>query len=47
MSAGNVNILMNLWAATQDVKGEVVDLPFADNWDLHSTIDSILLGDIP
>ena len=46
-SAGNVNILMNLWAATQDIKGEVVDPPFADNRDLHSTIDSIPLGDIP
>jgi hypothetical protein len=47
MSAGNVNILMNLWAATQDVKGEDVNPPFADTRDLHSTIDSIPLGDIP
>ena len=47
MSAGNVNILMNLWAATQDVKGEDVNPPFADTQDLHSTIDSIPLGDIP
>ena len=47
MSAGNVNILMNLWAATQDIKGEVVNPPFMDTWDQHSTIDLIPLGNIP
>ncbi|KAF8151395.1 hypothetical protein B0H34DRAFT_784675 [Crassisporium funariophilum] len=47
MSAGNTNILMNIWAALQEAKGEVVDPPFSDACGLHSTIDSIPLGNIP
>jgi len=46
MSAGNTNILINIWAASQEAKGGVVDPRFPDARGLHSTIDSIPLGDI-
>lgn len=44
MSAGNINELMQLWAATLP-PGQ--DPPFADSRDLYESIDTIPLGDIP
>ncbi|KAJ8453442.1 hypothetical protein ONZ51_g13594 [Trametes cubensis] len=44
MSAGNINELMQLWAATLP-PGQ--DPPFADAKDMLNTIDSIPLADIP
>jgi hypothetical protein len=45
MSAGNINILMDLWAATLLKHGDAP--PFANTADLYDTIDSTPLGDIP
>ncbi|KAF8815131.1 hypothetical protein BYT27DRAFT_7080784, partial [Phlegmacium glaucopus] len=47
MSAGNIDILMNLWASQQESCNEEVDPPYAHARDLYSTIDSIPLGDTP
>ncbi|KAH9855914.1 hypothetical protein C2E23DRAFT_720427, partial [Lenzites betulinus] len=44
MSAGNINELMQLWAATLP-PGQ--DPPFANAKDMYESIDSIPLGDIP
>ncbi|KAF8815301.1 hypothetical protein BYT27DRAFT_7226011 [Phlegmacium glaucopus] len=46
MSAGNIDILMNLWASRQERKHEEVDPPFSNARDLHTRIDLISLGDI-
>ncbi|KAF8800429.1 hypothetical protein BYT27DRAFT_7262837 [Phlegmacium glaucopus] len=46
MSAGNIDILMNLWASRQEQKHEEVDPPFSNARDLHTRIDSIPLGNI-
>lgn len=45
MSAGNINILLDLWAASLLGHGELP--PFADAADMYTTIDSTPLGDIP
>jgi Plavaka transposase len=45
MSAGNINILLDLWAATLLKHDEPP--PFADAADMYETIDSTPLGDIP
>jgi hypothetical protein len=45
MSAGDVNTLMDLWAATLVKHGD--SPPFANISDLHDTIDSTPLGDVP
>jgi hypothetical protein len=45
MSEGDINILMDLWAASVLKHG--AKPPFANYQDLHHTIDSIPLGDIP
>ena len=47
MSAGNIDILMNLWAARQASRNEEVDPPYADSKDVYGTVDSISFGDIP
>ncbi|KAF8806880.1 hypothetical protein BYT27DRAFT_7223998 [Phlegmacium glaucopus] len=47
MSAGNIDILMNLWASRQESCNEEVDPPYAHARDLYSTINSIPLGDTP
>jgi hypothetical protein len=44
MSAGNINILLDLWAATLLKHNNKP--PFADCRDLYKTIDSTLVGDI-
>jgi len=38
---------MKLWASRQEQHNEEVDPPYAHARDLHSTIDSIPLGDTP
>jgi len=43
MSQGNVNILMELWAATT----EDGNAPFWDHWEMLLTIDAINGGDTP
>ena len=45
MSAGNVNTLMDLWAAT--LLKHRGSPPFANISDLHNAIDSTPLGDVP
>jgi hypothetical protein len=45
MSAGNINTLLDLWAATLVKHDEPP--PFANAADLYETIDSTPLGDIP
>lgn len=45
MSAGNINILLDLWAATLLKHNEPP--PFANAADMYETIDSTPLGDIP
>jgi hypothetical protein len=45
MSAGNINILLDLWAASL-LKHEEPP-PFASATDMYETIDSTPLGDIP
>jgi hypothetical protein len=45
MSAGNINTLLNLWAATLLKHDEPP--PFANSADMYKTIDSTPLGDIP
>jgi hypothetical protein len=47
MSAGNTSLLMDLWAALQESDNTEPNPPFHNAKDLHDTIDSILLGDIP
>ena len=44
MSAGNINELLQIWAATLPANE---DPPFINKRDLHQTIDSIELGDAP
>ena len=44
MSAGNIDALLQLWAAEALARGE--DPPFRDHKDLYQTIDSTPLGDI-
>lgn len=44
MSAGNINELLQIWAATLPPDE---DPPFINKRDLHQTIDSIELGDAP
>ncbi|KAG0698488.1 hypothetical protein DFH29DRAFT_1002799 [Suillus ampliporus] len=44
MSTGDINILLDLWAATLLKHND--KSPFADCCDLHKTIDSTLVGDI-
>jgi Plavaka transposase len=45
MSAGDINSLLNMWAATLAPHGD--DLPFCNHTDLYNTIDSTPLGDVP
>lgn len=45
ISAGSINALMDLWAATLLPHDDVP--PFSDHKDLHETIDSTKLGDAP
>jgi hypothetical protein len=45
MSGGDINILMDLWAASLLKHGDPP--PFADHDDMYATIDSTPLGDIP
>jgi hypothetical protein len=45
MSAGNIDILLDLWAAS--LFRHDVEPPFFDHADLYDTIDSIPLGDVP
>jgi hypothetical protein len=52
MSAGNINILMQLTAAWQNSRSELeesepVDPPFNSARHMQSVIDSIPLGDVP
>ena len=47
MSAGNMDILMNLWAARQASINEEIDPPYADSKDVYGMVDSISFGDIP
>lgn len=47
MSAGNISLLMDLWAAHQQSDNATPNPPFQNAKDLHDTIDSIPLGDIP
>ena len=52
MSAGNINILMQLMAAWQNSRSnldelEHMDPPFNSARHMQSVIDSILLGDVP
>ncbi|KAG1867264.1 hypothetical protein DFJ58DRAFT_714463 [Suillus subalutaceus] len=44
MSVGNINILLDLWAATLLKHNDKP--PFADSRDLYKTIDSTLVGDV-
>lgn len=44
MSAGNINELLQIWAATLPPDE---DPPFINKRDLHQSIDSIELGDAP
>ena len=44
MSAGNINELLELWAATLP---EDQDPPFVNKQDLYDTIDNIEIGDAP
>jgi hypothetical protein len=44
MSAGDINLLLNLWAASLLIHND--DPPFTDAKDLYTTIDSIPLGDV-
>lgn len=45
MSAGNINILLDIWAAT--LYGTGRSPPFANADDLYHVIDSAALGDVP
>lgn len=45
MSVGDVDTLMELWAATQAEKGQAVDPPFANARDLRDSIDAISKGE--
>jgi hypothetical protein len=45
MSAGDVNALLKLWEASLAAHSETP--PFESNNDLHATIDSTPLGDVP
>jgi hypothetical protein len=45
MSGGDINILLNLWAASLAEHGD--DPPFNSHDDLYDTIDSTPLGDVP
>lgn len=44
MSAGNIDVLLNIWAATLAAHGD--SPPFNKHADLYSTIDSTPLGDV-
>jgi len=44
MSAGDINFLLNLWAASLLIHND--DPPFTDAKDLYTAIDSIPLGDV-
>lgn len=45
MSAGNINTLLALWAASLAIHND--EPPFSDTAQMYNTIDSIPLGDIP
>ncbi|KAH9944801.1 hypothetical protein B0H21DRAFT_862719 [Amylocystis lapponica] len=45
MSNGNINVLLDLWAASLLPHGDTP--PFANHDDLHNIIDSTILGDVP
>jgi hypothetical protein len=45
MSAGDINSLLNMWAATLAPHGD--DPPFRNHTDLYNTINSTSLGDVP
>jgi Plavaka transposase len=45
MSAGNIDVLLDLWAAS--LFRHDVEPPFVNHTDLYDTIDSIPLGDVP
>jgi hypothetical protein len=44
MSAGNINFLLSLWAASLAIHGD--EPPFSKTMDMYNTIDSTPLGDI-
>jgi hypothetical protein len=44
MSAGDINSLLNIWAATLALHND--DLPFCNHTDLYNTIDSTPVGDV-
>jgi hypothetical protein len=45
MSGGDINFLLNLWAASLAAHGDTP--PFANHADMYETIDSTPVGDIP
>ena len=45
MSAGNINILLDLWSASLFKHSD--QPPFTSHWDLYDTINSTPLGDVP
>jgi len=45
MSAGDINSLLNIWAATLAPHGD--DPPFRNHTDLYNTIDLTPIGDVP
>lgn len=45
MSAGDINTLLDFWAASLTVHGD--EPPFSNTKDLHNVIDSTPLGDVP
>ena len=45
MSSGDINVLLDLWAASLVEHGG--HPPFADHRDLHGTLDAISYGDVP
>jgi hypothetical protein len=44
MSAGDINFVLNLWAASLTPHND--EPPFSNSKELYSTIDSTLLGDV-
>jgi len=45
MSASNINLLLNIWAATLTLHNN--DPPFHNHTDLYNIIDSTPIGDVP